>query len=290
MEPLLHFKISTSNSFLTLLNNGLPYSTSLGKSDLRLISRSNGEHVNKTGAESVSLGILNGSNGERSLVLLNVHELPNTPSVVTLGDEYHGSKIKLDNVTHLSSSNVYLDGIVCLDIGVRIANGTSIMCHSNRNLVVGGKGLDNLAELVGSLLFGNTVKNKTSLHVKKETEEISRLLKLNHIHETSGEVVVGTNLSVHLDTSLHANLHTLLVGKSVLEAITQDNGKGDTLALLVRTSRGLGGPYSSHLSESPMLGSIETLKVLLVSARPKMTFKQETDDRQTKERKTESCE
>jgi len=64
LNGTLKFKISTSNSFRTLLHDILLNSTSLGKSNLGLVSSSDSEHVHKTGTERISLGISNGSNGE----------------------------------------------------------------------------------------------------------------------------------------------------------------------------------------------------------------------------------
>jgi len=59
----------------------------------------------------------------------------------------------------------------------------------------------------------------------------------------------------------------LLAGEGVLETFTKDDGNRETLALLVGAGRGLGSPDSAHLAEVPMPGGIETLEVLLRSAR-----------------------
>jgi hypothetical protein len=80
--------------------------------------------------------------------------------------------------------------------------------------------------------------------------------------------MVGTDLSVYLNTPLHADLHALLVGESILEPVTKDNSEGKALTLLVGTSSCLGCPDTSHLSEAPMLGCVNTLQVLLVSVWP----------------------
>lgn len=264
----LHIKISTGNSLGPLLNNALLETTSLGKGDLGSISSSNGEHVVQPSAEGVSLGILNGGNVEGSLVLLNVVELSDAPGVISAGDHDHGSDSELDDFTHLSSGNVYLDGIVGLDIGVGVTNGTSIMGDTDGDLVGRDEGLLDLAELVGSLFLGDTVEYKASLDIKEKTEDITALLKFDNVHESSGELLVGADLSVHLDTTLHANLLTFLSSEGILEFVTEDDSNGETLAFLVGTGVDLGCPDTSHLGEVPGAGRGKALEVLLVSVGP----------------------
>jgi transposase len=112
------------------------------------------------------------------------------------------------------------------------------------------------------------VKNETSLDVTHETESISALFKLNDIHKANGVSVIRSDLSIDLDTTLHANLLAFLSRQGVLEAITKNNGKRETLTKLVRTRRWTRRPNAHHLSEVPMLGSMETLQVLLGTASP----------------------
>jgi hypothetical protein len=233
-----------------------------------VISSSDNENVSETGTERTSLDILDGCNGKGSLVLLDVLELSNTSSIVTLGDVYHSSNLELEDVAHLSGSDINLDRVVGLNIGIGETKSTSIVGDSNGNLVGSDVSLGDLDKLVRSLLLGNTVKNITSLGVEKKTEDISGLLKLDNVHESSGEMLVGADLSVNLYASLEADLLTLLSGECVLELITEDDSEGKTLALLVRTSSCLGCPDTSHLVEPPMLGCIDALKVLLESVRP----------------------
>jgi len=203
-------------------------------------------------------------------VLLNVHELSNASSIVSLGDHDHGSNLELDDIASLSGCNVNLDGIIRLDIRIGVTEGTSIVGNSNGNLVRGDVSLHDLAELVGSLFLGKTMKDETSLGIKEKTEDISRLLKFDNVHESSREVMVSANLSVHLDTSLHADLHALLVGEGILEPVTEDDSEGKALALLVGTSSCLGCPDSSHLTETPLLGCVDALEMFLASVWPGM--------------------
>jgi hypothetical protein len=233
-----------------------------------MVALADDEYVSKTGGERISLGILNGSNGERSLVLLNVDKLSYTSRIVTLGDEYHSSNLELDDVAHLSGSDIDLDGITGVDIRVGETKSTSVVGDSNGDLVRGDVSLGDLTKLVRSLLLVDTVEYVTSLDIKQKTEDISGLLELDDVHESSGEVLVGADLSVDLDASLKANLLTFLSGEGVLEFVTKDDCEGKALTLLVGSSSCLGCPDTSHLVEPPMLGCIDTLKVLLESVGP----------------------
>ena len=232
-----------------------------------MVTASNNEDVGKTSGEGVSLAVLNSDNGEGSIVLLKVHKLSNAPGIVTTGDHDHGSHLELVDVGHLASGDVDLDSVIDLGIGVRVTEGTSIMGDGNRDLLGGDVNLLDTAELELGLILLDTVEDKTSLGVVKETETITRLLKLDNVHETSGVVEVGTDLAVDLDTTFQADLLAFLSGQGVLETLTKDDGNGEALALLVGTGGGLGSPDSAHLSEVPVTGRIEALEVLLGSAR-----------------------
>mmetsp|Transcript_10658 Transcript_10658/g.17650 ORF Transcript_10658/g.17650 Transcript_10658/m.17650 type:complete len:201 (+) Transcript_10658:305-907(+) len=197
-----------------------------------------------------------------------MHKLSNTTGVTTLGEHNHGTEFELVDVGHLSGSDIDLDSVVDLDIRVWVSQSASIVSDGNRNLVGRDVNLVDAAELVGGLITLDSVKDETSLGVEKKTETVSGLLELNHVHETRWEVVVGSDLSVDLDTTFHANLHALLVGEGILEAVTEDNRDREALTQLVRSSGRSRGPDSTHFAEVPMLRSMETLQMFLWSASP----------------------
>ena len=232
-----------------------------------MVSTSDDEHVGKTGGEGVTLGVLDGDDGEGSVVFLEVDKLSDTPGVVSLGDHNHGSHFETEDIRHLSGGDGDLDGVVHLDIRVGVTKGASIVGDSDRDLLGGDVDLLDTAELVLGLILLDTVENETSLGVVEKTEAVSRLLKLNNVHESSGVVVVCVDLSVNLDATLHADLLALLAGEGILETLAKDDGNRKTFTLLVGTGRGFGSPDSAHLAEVPMPGGIETLEVLLRSAR-----------------------
>jgi hypothetical protein len=67
-----------------------------------------------------------------------------------------------------------------------------------------------------SFLTVNSCQNKSTLGVEQKAEAVSALLQLDNIHESSWEIVVSTDFSVHLDAAFHANLHALFASQSVL--------------------------------------------------------------------------
>lgn len=272
---LLSLKVSTSLSLGALLKDGLLDTTSLGKSNLWVITHSDDEHILQSGGEGVSLGILDCDNREGALVFLNVHKLSNTSGVTSLGDHDHGTEFELDNVGHLTSGDINLDSVVDLDIRVGVSQSASIVSDSNWDLVCGDIHLGDAAKLVRRFGFFDSVKDITSLGVEKETKAVARLVEFDDIHETSWVVLVGSDFSIHLDATFHANLHALLVGKGILQTITKDNGDREAFSQLVRTRGGSRSPDSAHFSEVPVLRSMETLQVLLWSASPVMEREQD---------------
>ena len=233
-----------------------------------MVTASDDKKVLQSGSKGVSLGILDGDNREGALVFLHVHELPNTSSVTSLGDHNHGTEFELDDVRHLTCGDINLDSVVYLDVRVWVSQSASIVCDSNWDLVGRDVDLGDTAELVTRFVFLDSVKDVASLGIEKETETVTRLVEFNNIHETRWVVLVGSDLTIHLDATFHANLHALLVGKGVLQTITEDDGHRKAFTQLVRTRGGSRGPDSAHFSEVPVLRCMEALQVLLWSASP----------------------
>jgi len=182
-----------------------------------MISTSNDKDVGLTSGEGVALLILDGNNGEGSIVLLKVHELTDAATVMTLGDHDHGANLELVHVRHFTGGDVDLDSVVDLDVGVGVTKGASVMGDSNGNLLGGDVDLLDTAKLELSLCLLETVEDEASLGVVEQTEEIARLLKLDDVHEASGVVGISADLAINLHTTFHADLLALLPGESVLE-------------------------------------------------------------------------
>ena len=254
--------------FVTFLKDGLLDTTSLGKSDLWGLSTSDDEAITQSCGEGVPLGILDRDNSERSLVLLDVHHGTHSSTIVSLGDHDHGSQVEFEGIGHLSGGDVDLDGVVDLGIRVGVSDGPSVVSDGARDLVGTNVDLVDPAELVLGFFSVNSVQDVTSLSVVHKTETIVRLFQFYDIHETGRVVVVGADLSVNLDATLHANLLALLVGQGVLKALTEDNSDGQALTKLVRTSGRTTGPDTSHLLEVPVFGRMKALQMLFRSTSP----------------------
>jgi len=207
--------------------------------------------------------------------VLNVHERTYSTSVVSLGEDYHGAEFEFDDIGHFASGDIDLDRVVGLDIGVRIAQGAAIVRDSDRDLFLADKCLGDTAELVCSFLSVDTVQDESPLRIHEKTKSISRLFELDHIHDASGVVVIGTALTVYLNTTFHADLHAFLVRESVLEAFSEENAHGNALSELVWTRRGPGSKNPAHLGKIPVLRRTEALQVLSRSARPTVTSDRE---------------
>lgn len=61
--------------------------------------------------------------------------------------------------------------------------------------------------------------------------------KIARTHESSGEGLVGPDLSVDLDESLLNNSSNLLSGQGVLQSVSEEDSEGKGLSELVRTWR-----------------------------------------------------
>lgn len=265
-----NLKFTASLGLGALLKDGLLDTTALGEGDLGLVSGADDEDVAKSGGEGVALGVLDGDDVEGTLVALNVLEGTDAASVAALGEHDHGSELELEDVGHLAGGNVDLDGVVDLDVGVGVADGTSVVGDEDGDLLSGDEDLVDTAELVGGLLAVDAVEDEAALGVEEEAEAVAGLLELDDVHETGGVVEVGADLAVDLDAALHADLHALLAGQGVLEAVAKDDGDGEALAHLVGASGGAGSPNTGHLAEVPVTGRIEALEMLLGTASPEI--------------------
>jgi hypothetical protein len=232
----------------------------------------NHKHVGLTGGEGIPLLILNGNNGEGSVVLLHVLQGTHASGVVPASDHDHGSDFKLVNIGHFTRGNVDFDSVVHGHAGIGEAEGASVVSHDHGHLLGGHVPLLDAAELVGGFILLDAVEDETTLGIVEETEDIVRLLEGDNVHESSGVVVIRADLTVNLDTALHADLLAFLPGEGVLETFAEDDADGEAFALLVGALGGLGGPDAAHFAEVPVAGRVEALEVFLGSARPVMVM------------------
>mmetsp|Transcript_17130 Transcript_17130/g.28626 ORF Transcript_17130/g.28626 Transcript_17130/m.28626 type:complete len:268 (+) Transcript_17130:142-945(+) len=250
----------------TLLDDIELDTLALGQSNLALILVTNDKHVLRSGRKGVASGIADNGNIKRTRVLLNVRHDADTARVSTLGDHAHVTGLELKGTNNLASSDVHLDGIIRLDKGVRVTDGTTIMGDNHRDLLQGDVTSVDSAKLELLLLIGHAMKDEAALGIVYKTESISGLGHLNDIHETSGEVGVGANLAINRHQLLHADHLGLLASESILQAVSQDEYQREALTEFMGSLRGSGSPDTVHLGEHPMLGRIQTLQMLLRSS------------------------
>lgn len=255
---------SSSFGFCSFLQNGLLDTISLGQTDQRLSrGSSNDKDIGKTSGEGVALGILDGNNGEGTIVTFDVHESTHTSTVTSTGEHDSGAHFEFKDIAHLSGSNINLDSVVDLKFGVRVTKSASIVCDSHRDLVGSDVDLLDTTQLVLGFLPRDSVQNESSLGVVEKTETVVGLFHFEDIHESARKAMVSADLSVDLDATFHGDLHAFLAGKSVLETFFQDDSHGQAFSQFVWTGRWSGGPDSTHLTQVPLVRGVQTLQVFL---------------------------
>ena len=130
-----------------------------------MISAANDKDICLTSSKGIAFLVLDGDNGEGSVMLFKVHERSDAATVMTLGDHDHGANFELVHVRHLPSGEIDLDGVVDLDIGVGVAKGASVMGNSNGNLLGGDVDLLDTAELELGLVLLEAMEDEASLGV-----------------------------------------------------------------------------------------------------------------------------
>lgn len=128
------------------------------------------------GSKSTVERVLDVNNIEVTNVLLTVNNDTSSAHVTPTGDHDDVTGVELDEVTDLSGLQIELDSVVNLDGGVRVTDGTSVVGDNVGDAASTNCDLTDFAELVGSLLRGDTVDSETSLDIVKETEVLARLL------------------------------------------------------------------------------------------------------------------
>lgn len=222
-------------SLLGVLHDGELDSVALGKGNDGLLALSDHEDVGQSGGESSAELISQVDNLVVSGVLLSVCDNTNTADRVTSSDHGDVARLELDEVKDLAGGDVNLNGIVDLNLWVGELEGSGIVGDGIRNLVVTEEGLGDLAELEGGLLLLDLVNSETTLGVPQESEVLVGLVDLDHIHETSGESHISSDLSVNSDKSLHHDHLCLVVSQSVLESVSEKDDQRKRSSNLVGT-------------------------------------------------------
>jgi len=186
--------------------------------------------------------------------------------VMTAGDHAEGSGIKSDVLGDGAGLDVDDDGVVDLDVGVGVSDGSGVVGDDEWNTLGSNADLVDAAELVLALFRGDSVDGESALDVIDQTEVLVGSLKGDDVHESSWEVDIGSDLAVDLDQSLHEDLLDLLTGESVVQSVTEEENEWETLTLLVGSLGWLRGVHAGKLVQHPVVGSIKPLQMLLLTS------------------------
>lgn len=251
------------SSSISLLGNGELDTLALGQRDERLVALADDEDVGQSGDKLVVKSVLDVDNVEAALVSLSVGDGADSAHVSTSGGHDDVTVLKLDERGDLAGGQVDLDGVVDLDEGIRVSDGSAVVGDEVGDSLLADLDSLDLTELVSSLLIGDSVDGKSALDVVDKSEVLTSLLELDDIHEASGEGGVGSDLAVDLDQSLHENGVDLSTVQGVLETVSQEDDERQRLSQLVGTGRRSGGVGAGQLVQHPVGGSCESLEMLL---------------------------
>jgi len=215
---------------------------------------SNDKDVAQTGGKGVVNSVLDVNNIETTIVSLAVGDNTNTTHVATTGNHGDSTSVEPDEVGDLSSLKINLDGVVDTNVGVRVTDSAGIVSDEVGNTLLSELDPLDLAQLVGSLGFGDTMDGETTLGVVHETEVLTSLLDRDDVHKAGGEGRVSANLSVDLDQTLHDNCLDLTAPsistssrrgrekhksipsvKSIFQSVSDENNERHAIPQLVGT-------------------------------------------------------
>lgn len=254
------------HALVTLLSDGKTNSVSRWEGDESLVSLSDDEDVGDASGEGVSSCILDVDDVRCSWETLTMSDDSNTTNVTTSGDVGQVSWLELDEVRNLLCVNVEDDGIVDLDVWVWVTDGASVCGGEHWNSLVEGADRADLAELEVSLSSLDSVDNITSLGIVEHAEILVSAVDGDNIHESSWELVAGSDLSVDADYSLGEDLLGFGVVESVLQTVTKEQAEWERLAELVWSWVWTDGEDSSEFVKHPVLWGSKALKMLLWSS------------------------
>merc|ERR1711937_82172 len=142
-----------SKAAITLFGDGEFDSFSRRERDEWLLTLADNEAKVKTCCKSVTGGILNSYDIERTVVAVTVLEGTDATHVVTASNDGEVANLKLDEVNNLAGVEVELNGVVDTNVRVGVSDGTSVMRVDLRDLVLTDPQLLDFAKLVPCLLI-----------------------------------------------------------------------------------------------------------------------------------------
>ncbi len=118
---------------------------------------------------------------ESSDVLLSVYDDTNTTHVTTTRHHNNVTSVELDKVDDFVLLKVELDGVIDLDEGIGIPDGSAVVGDNMGDTTGTKSDLADLEELVAGLLGSDAVDRESTLDIVEQTEVLARLLDGNDI-------------------------------------------------------------------------------------------------------------
>ena len=112
---------------------------------------------------------------------LPVGDHANSSQVSTTSHHAQVTSVELDEISNLAGLQINLNGVIHLDEGIRVTDGTSIMGHQMRDSFCSHKDLSHFAQLILGLLRCNTMNSKATLGVIDQTKILSSLINADDI-------------------------------------------------------------------------------------------------------------
>ena len=128
-------------------------------------------------------------NIEATHVFLTVNNDTSSTHVTTTGDHDNVTGIKLDEICDLVLLDVELDGVVCLDAGVGIADSSTVVGNNVGDALGTNGHFSDLEKLVARFFRRDAVNCETALHVVKKAEVFARLFNGDDIWKVGVRLV-----------------------------------------------------------------------------------------------------
>lgn len=205
-----------SSSSVTFFSNGQLDTLTLWQGDVWLTLFTDNENVVQSGDESVVQGVLDVNQVETTIVSFLVNDSTDTTQVTTTGDVDQLTNVELDVVSHLTGSQVDLDGVIDLDVWVWVSDSSTIVSDNVWNTLLTQLDLLDLTQLVGSFFVSDTVDSESTLDVVDQSEVFVGSFQGDNIHETSWVGSVSSDLTVNLNMTLHHDSLNFTTVQSVL--------------------------------------------------------------------------
>jgi len=257
---------SVLDSGVSLFGDSFPDTLVSWKADQSFVAFSEEEDVAGSGGENVSGGILDVDDVEGTWMSLSGLDGTDSTDILTADDLAHVTGVEFDPVGDFVGGEVELDGVTDFAVWVWVSDGSSVVCHQVWDVVLLVEELLHSAELVASLLSGDSVNDESALGVIDESEVLVGLLEGDNIHETGWVFAISSDLAVNLDHLSHHDLLALVASKSVVESVSDEDGEWEALSELVWAGIWSVAENAAGLWEHPVVWSVKGFEVLLRSA------------------------